>query len=338
MALVSLLFGKIPSRGGDAVVGYFWAIIISHLLFFVIMAFLFIIIASKGEFDWISSQKSTRYLLIGFGLVAAVFTSAFSGLFKYENGPVLALLRFFSGFVPLLIPLILIVSATVLLNTGLKNIVPLTFIKWPLIFVAVIGLTGTVSGMYVWISESNRNAISQVESSIQHQDENHLRMLQDIDSCDVMKDMVFILVMTDGNQDTDIREKAVAKVKTNPQWQQELIRYLGSDWAPEAFNFLASNEVDDEQLFPEAVKMGILNQARLIRESIRSVSHPSELYPERFTWEMERILRTVDKFQKMDTDYHPAMQELKLAFDEPTTFEMPVLNCVKILDKWLAKH
>ena len=337
-ALVSLLFGKVPTRGGDAVIGYTWTIIIYHLLFFAAMTFLFIIIASKGGFDWISSQKTTRYLIIGFGLAAAVLTSALSGLFKYENGPVPTLLRFFSGFVPLLIPLILIVSATVLLNTGLRDFLPLAFIKWSLIFVAIIGLAGTLSGIYVWIAESNRNTMNRIESNIQRQDENHLRMLQDIDSCDVMKDMVFILVMTDANHDPDVRNKAVSKVKTNPKWQEELIRLLKSDWAPEAFNFLASNEVDDKSLFPEAVKMGVLNQARLIRESLRSVSHSSHLYPEKFTWETERVLRTVDKFDNLGSDYRPAVQELRRAMDEHITFEKPVLNCVKILDKWLARH
>ena len=82
MALVSLLFGKVPPRGGDAVIGFTWAIIIYHLLFFAVMTFLFIIIASKGGFDWISSQRATRYLLIGFGLTAAVLTSTLSGYFQ----------------------------------------------------------------------------------------------------------------------------------------------------------------------------------------------------------------------------------------------------------------
>ena len=249
-----------------------------------------------------------------------------------------ALLRFFSGFVPLLIPLILIISATILLNNGIRDIIPISFIKWPLIFVAVIGMAGILSGMYSWMAASNRYAISQVESSIRRQDENHLRMLQEIDSCDVTKDMVFILVMTDANHDPDVRDKAVSKVKTNPKWQEELIRLLKSDWAPEAFNFLASNDVDDKSLFPEAIKLGVLNQARLIRESMRSVSHASHLYPEIFTWETERVLRTVDKFDNLGSDFRPAVQELRQALDEPITFKKPVLNCVKILDNWLAKH
>ena len=53
-----------------------------------------------------------------------------------------------------------------------------------------------------------------------------------------MKNMVFILVFTDANQDTDVRAKAVAKIKTNPQWEEELIKRLNSGWASEAFNFL----------------------------------------------------------------------------------------------------
>lgn len=338
MALVSLLFGKVPPRGGDAVIGFTWAIITYHLLFFAVMTFLVLIIASKGGFDWISSQRSTRYLLVGLGLTAAVLTSALSGLFKYENGPVPALLRFFSGFVPILIPLILLISATVLLNSGIRNNIPISFIKWPLIIAAVIGLAGILSGLYAWITASNRNAIIQAESTIRRQDENHLRMLREIDSCDVTKDMVFILVMTDSNQDPDVRDKAVSKVKTNPKWQQELVRLLESDWAPEAFNFLASNDVDDKSLFPDAVKTGVLNQARLIRESMRSVSHQSHLYPEKFLWETERVLRTVDKFEGMDTDYRPAVQALRSALDEPIEFKKPVLHCVNILDRWLAKH
>jgi hypothetical protein len=338
IALISLLFGKVPPRGGDSVIGFTWAIIIYHLLFFAVMTLLSIIITSKGGFDWVSSQSTNRYLIIGFGLTTAVLTSALSGLFKYENGPVPALLRFFSGFVPILIPLILLISATVLLNSGIRDNIPISFIKWPLIFVAVTGLAGILSGMYAWIAASNRNAIIQAESSIRRQDENHLRMLKEIEGCDVTKDMVFILVMTDANQDPDVRDKAVSKVKTNPKWQQELIRLLESDWAPEAFNYLASNDVEDKILFPEAVKLGVLNQARLIRENMKSISHQSHLYPEKFSWEMERVLRTVDKFESMGIDYRPAVQELKVALDEPIEFEKPVLNCVSMLDRWLAKH
>ena len=61
--------------------------------------------------------------------------------------------------------------------------------------------------------------------------------------------MAHILVFTDANHDKEVRERAVAKVKTNPQWQQELCRLLENNGAIEAFFFLASNEVEDKNLF-----------------------------------------------------------------------------------------
>jgi len=43
-------------------------------------------------------------------LLAAIITSALSGLFKYENGPVPRIRRFFSIFAPALIPEVFIIT------------------------------------------------------------------------------------------------------------------------------------------------------------------------------------------------------------------------------------
>ena len=91
--------------------------------------------------------------------------------------------------------------------------------------ISVIGVTGIVSASYGFIAESKRNRKAIVESNQQHYDDNQKRMLSEIDSNNVMKDFVFLLVFTDGNQQPQIREKAVAKMKTHSEWQQELIRY-----------------------------------------------------------------------------------------------------------------
>jgi hypothetical protein len=150
--------------------------------------------------------------------------------------------------------------------------------------------------------------------------------------------MVFILVFTDGNQDEDIRKSAVTKIKSNPDWQMELIRILSTDWAPEAFHFLASNEVNERQLFLEPVRGGVLIQAKLIRESIRQSSHTSHFYPDLFSWEVERVLRTVDRFDGMGADYLPAVKELRAALDEPSEYKTIELNCMATLDKWIKSH
>jgi hypothetical protein len=96
--------------------------------------------------------------------------------------------------------------------------------------------------------------------------------------------------------------------------------------------------VADSSLFPEAVKVGVLRQAALIRDDIRRASHPSHLYPDLFSWEVERALQTVDRFSGMGVDYRPAVQELRAALDEPATVEKPTFRSQRLLDEWLQQH
>lgn len=336
--IFSAVFIKEQPRGGDAVMGYAWGILLLNLALLVLLALAAIIIAWKGGFDWISPNKTSRYLLVALGLLAAMATSALSALFKGEPDAMASLIKLLSGFAPILIPLILIITGVILLNDGLRTAVPLAAYKFPLLLVFSLGILGVGAMLVGWMIESNKNALRQIASIEERQDQNHLRLLQDIDSCDVSKDMVFILVLCDANQDPEVREKAVAKVKTNPQWQEELIRRLENEWAPEAFNFLASNEVPDKAMFAEPVRKGVLNQALVIRKSIRRSSHPSHFYPELFSWEVERVLRTVDKFEGLGTDYLPAIRELRAALDEPSDYPKPKFRCLALLDGWIQRH
>ena len=149
--------------------------------------------------------------------------------------------------------------------------------------------------------------------------------------------MVFLLVYTDKNQSAELRNKALEKIHSRPDWQEELVRRLQNDWAPEVFTFLASNDVSDKAIFAEPLKAGILIQARLIRESIRNCNNEYDLYPGRFTWEVERVLRAVDRFKGNGVDYTTAIKELSNALDEPVRFGKPELKAKKLVDHWLNK-
>ena len=327
---------KAPPRN-DGAVGYYWTLIMLNVAFVVVMILAAMIIGTKGGYDWVSAKRSHRFWIVTIALVSALMTTALSSVFKFENGPVPVMIRLYSYFAPWLIPAIMILAGFILLNSSLRTAVPVNVYKWPLIFVTVLGLTGAAGAVAGFIQESMRNKLATIQAYRQRDDENHQRMLAEIDSNDVMKNFVFLLVFTGDNQDPEIREKSVAKVKTHPQWQQELIRLLQTDWAPEPFQFLASNEVDDPSLFPEAVREGVLIQSRLIRESIRRASHPSHFYQGQFTWEVDRVIRTVDRYKNKGVDFVPAMRELRAAFDEPSDFEKPKWRCIQLLDDWLKK-
>ncbi|MBK8706798.1 MAG: hypothetical protein IPN33_26615 [Saprospiraceae bacterium] len=196
----------------------------------------------------------------------------------------------------------------------------------------------TSAAMGFILAAKARNTAAMAKAAAESEDSFYQGQLNHVDTTDVMKDMVFLLVYTDANQKKTLREKALAKIKSRPDWQEELVRRLQNDWAPEAFTFLASNEVEDKAMFAEPIRQGVLIQARLVRENIRQCRDKYDLYEGKFTWEVDRVLRTVDKFQGMGADYRPAVQELRKALDEPVSFEKPKLPAKTILEKWLEKH
>ncbi|MBC7777577.1 MAG: hypothetical protein H7246_19240 [Phycisphaerae bacterium] len=346
LALATLFFllfgitviGKEPPRGGDAVMGYTWGIIIFNLLFLGCMTVVAIAIGSKGGFDWVSPSKGTRFLIVAAGLLAAVITAALSALFKGEPGATAAVFKIFSGFAPVLVPLVLIVSAAILLNDGLRMGVPMAAYKIPLMVVFGLGMLGVGAGIIGWVIESNQNSVRRLEGMQADQDRYHQDHMNSIETCDVTKNMSQILVYTDANHDADVREKAVAKIKTNPGWQQELVRLLENKGALEVFNFLASNDVDDKTLFLAPVNTGVLSLADWIRRQIREASEAHHFYEDQFSWEVERMLRAVDKFEGMGTDYRPAVREVRAAFEEPSEMKKPKFNCISTLDNWIKKH
>jgi hypothetical protein len=333
----SSMFAANQPRGGDYVAGYAWGVIFFFLAFLGILLIASLLIAYRGGFDWLSEHTAAKYLLLLFGLISTVVAAALTAIFKNEPDPAAVSIRWFSGFAPVLIPVLLLLAGVVLTNEPLRNsLSPLAY-KIPLHLSFWLGLVINALFVRTLVLQSSANARARIEETLAFQDQNHQRMLQEIDSCDVSKNMVFILVMTDANQDKEVRESAVAKVKTHPQWQQELIRILGTGYASEAFNFLASNEVDDKRLFPEAISTGIEQQATQFRESIRQSSHSSHFYPERFLWETERILRTVERYRDQGTDFTPAIKKLRAALDEPSDVEKSPMKAEKVLDEWLKK-
>jgi hypothetical protein len=57
-----------------------------------------------------------------------------------------------------------------------------------------------------------------------------------------------------------------------------------------------------------------------------------------FNWDVERILRTVEKYDGKGYDYLPAMKEVRAALDEPSEMEKPAFDCTPALDKWIREH
>lgn len=317
-------FGK-SAPGGDAGVGWAWTIIIYYLATFVCLSLVAAIIGAQGGFAWVSASGSgVRFMWVAGGLLTALLGSLFVA---FREGPMLA---WMGNFLPATIHLLLIIGFGILLNGGAAY-------RLPLLLAAGIG--AVPCGLILLASLKTRaETYIAAARSMGQPDQNDLRMIGEIERHDVSKNISNLLIFTDYNKEKWVREPALAKIKSRPDWQQQLAEGLGQRWAPEVFTFLAGNEVDDKSLFAEPLHAGIRMQAELIREKIGEAYQEHHLYEGQFMWETERVLKTLERFGDNGQDYRPDMQVLREAFNAPCKTRKPDFVCQKYLDKWLKKH
>ncbi len=317
-------FGK-SAPGGDAAVGWAWAIILYHLATFVCLSLVAAIIGAQGGFAWVpASGSGVRFLWVAGGLLVALLGSMFVA---FREGPMLSWL---GNFLPETIHLLLIIGFGILLNGGAAY-------RLPLLLAAGLGAAPCGLVLFASLKTKAEGYFAAVKGA-GRPDENDLRMIGEIERSDASKDLSNLLIFTDYNKDKSVRQPALAKIKSQPDWQQQLAAGLRNRWAPEVFTFLAGNEVDDKSLFAEPLHAGILMQADLIREKIGEAYQENHLYEGQFLWETERVLKTLEKFEGNGQDYRPEMQALREAFDAPCKTRKPTFVCLRYLDKWLKKH
>jgi hypothetical protein len=332
IALLYLLFVtefylKPAPRGGDAVVGYAWGIMLFHVALLVLFGMVAAIVGAKGGFQWIGSG---HFFWVTGGLLLAVLGGMIAA---FKEGP--GFVQVSGGLLALVIPVCLWIGLVILLNAPAT---PAFWYRWPLMLAVGAGSLVCGSMLVIYLKSRGERALqlqaTQSESEIAHEAD----MMRFIDAVDVMTTFSNLPLYTDGYKSDAVREHALTKMKSRPDWAAELVRGLSENWAPEVFTFLASNEVPDKSLFAAPVREGILMQAQLIRQRIGEATESHDLYADQFCWEIERVLRTIKKFDHMGVDYRSALQALREALDAPAQVEKPTFVCVRELDKWLSKH
>ncbi len=330
-SLVFLLLAKDiyrkPMPGGDSGVGYAWTAIVLSLAFILLIGVSMLAIGWRGGFQWVARSSGSRVGMVLLGFLAIAITVGVGGMGE-GSGRVARVLAF-------AVPMAVLTTGFLLANDKLEGGVPAPTARWLALLVfgasgifaggfAVVSMMPKLQGIFA-TSTHDRNKLDSFEEGI----------LANIDSCNISKDMVFLLVHTDANRKPMIRERALAKIKTRPDWQEELVRQLDSGWTEDVFTFLASNEVENKSLFPEAVRLGVLRQAEIVRKTIRE---SREMYAGQYTWEVDRVLRTVEKYAGMGVDHLPAVPELRAAFDQSSPVTKPEFQAAQLLDKWIKKQ
>lgn len=323
---------KNPPKGGDAVVGYAWMLIMGGGVISLCLLVTTGMLAWSGKLEWVNQVPQKRNFLILVGIVMIVVGYMFF-LFGEYPGDLPVFLRSIVRGIPVILPPMLIFASAVLLNTEAGSGHPMAY-KIPIF----TGLGAGIIAFIFIISFRIQRDLAIAKDRIDFNDKIHNDHLNNIEKTDVSKDMVFLLVYTDSNHPDDVRQKALAKIKSRADWQEELAARLGNDWAPEVFTFLASNEVPDRSLFVDAVKSGVYTQARLIREGIENCRDVYDCYQGRFLYEVDRVLRTVDKFKSSENSFVAEVQSMHRALQQTTDFKKPKFDALKLVENWLSKN
>ena len=332
LMIAYLLYGQHP-KGGDAGVGYAWSLLFSLLGFFILIGLATLIAGKNNGFHWIPYQGTWRVplLLAGFGTAmwGTIFFTMGDGFNDFSG-----FARYFLRLLPPLSLVSIILSVIILLNCG-ENEKSGLFI-WRVPFFISVGI-GIIAIFFNVIEKVVRDA-ELLKAKSTHNDEFQKNQLLELDTLDVIKDFGTLLSKTDQYQDSRVRNKALAMIKSHPNWEEELIRLLRTEWSTEALIFVASNEVDHKDRFAPAILDAINSQSIYIQTSIAALKYDYEIYEDRYSWEVERILKTADKFANHGVDFKPAIERLKRALQEPTPFKKPKLRAEKMIDQWLKSQ
>lgn len=336
VALGRLQLSAMP--GGDRGVGHAWVLLVGHGVLVLALLAITALIAVSGRLPPLPVQPGWRipaalaFVGVSACVAAAVAMAAPSG------APAPWSLDAATRLAPLIVPALLLSCAGLLLNGGAPvgttpAIVARTLAVVALLTVAMgaLGAAPTaIARARAWTSFATRDP-----SSL---DENEQQMLDYIESGDPAQQFVSLLGYTRAGNHPTIRQRALARMQSMPNWEQRVRDALASADAPEAFTFLSANDVPDPAAFAAAIAEGIRQQALQVRERIRRASHPSHLYDGLMIFEVEAVLQTLKKFDRHGVDYAPAMRELRAAFDEPTEYPRPAYRAVKAIDRWLGKR
>lgn len=318
---------KMP--GGDAGVGYAYGLLYLISFFWICITLVACIIGFGGGFAWLSLGRfgSGGMLALCFILMVAGANLGMEGSFRST--------RYLGVVNAVATPLVMMAAFAVLLNQGLKVMIPANIVKWGLASIFATNslilasmLLAPVTSVLRPLLPRDRNKLSDFDQGI----------LERIDKWDTNKDITGLFIYSGNNQPRKIQELAVLKIKSKPGWQDDLLKTLENDGVEDAFRFLLSNEVDDKPKFAKGVYQGVLSMARWIRENMRSCWHQSHFYNGKYGTEIRRTLEAVEKFKGLGVDFKPAVQELRAALDEPISYDFPDPSDKKLLDKWLKKH
>ena len=328
-----------PAGSGDNVMGYGLAIAFLGLCLAISSLVLLLVLTFKGSFNWVSDAPGLRLLLVLSAWAGFAATVFFSAILKWEKVDLIPGMQVLAGHAAVWLPLLLLLPCLPLLNEDLRgNTAPLLY-KVPLIMAFAVSMLGGLILLRGWFISASASQMAQIEAAQTQNDEMHKRHLEEIATADPQNSIPTLLRFTGRFHDDDVRAAALARIKSNPDWEQKLLELLENEHSYRAvYTFIDDNKPDHPELFAEPLQRSIFRLAEDVRKYIRNDEHPQNWHLEHF--DIERLLRGLDQFENQGIDYRPAVQAVYDALSEPQPAHLkPVrFNVETDLKNWLRRH
>ena len=333
-----------PMPGGDRGVGYAFVMFICGAGFIVLTGLLAWNLSANNHFDWVKAPGGHRNWLIFIGWLAFTSATFFSAMFKTEwhDGVFPQFLRWLSqAQAAIWLPLLMLVPIFMLLNFQREAGIASSFIQTPMMVGFILSVLMGLGLLFGWFRASARQNADRIEYQQQRDESIHQQHLADIAAFQPSDPLVNILSLTGRYHDPEVRNAAIEKVKSRPDWEAELIRLLNeTEWQSQVYQFIDGNEVPHPELFVEPINRSIRRCAEEIRRRITGANDLQDWHFEHFS--IERVLRAIDEqFSKVPgADFRPAVRELRAALDtpKPERFNKVQFTTTQIVDDWLKKN
>lgn len=342
---LALLTASKPSMSGDSAMGYGFGALFLSLGFAFSSLLLLLIVRSKGGYNWVAQEAGTRTALLVVFWLSMSITTFFGAILKmesYKDDTSPQFLHWLAiGQPQLWVPLLWLIVCFLSVNPAWLSTVSLQWFKLPFWVGFSISTLFTGGLVVVYIHDSIQRTNAEVATRIDDEKRWHQQHLDEIAAHKPEDSILGLLVFSTRYQDNDVRQAAVAKIKTHPDWEAQLLALLANKYYyREVYSFLGSNPVAHPEAFIQPLNQSIKQLSADIKADIEGRNN--NLQDWSFdSYGIDHLLQAIDdQFGGQIATFYPSVIKVKQALNTPLPepdqgVRFAVTN---VVDAWLKSH
>lgn len=334
-----------PNLSGDSGMGYGLGMAFLGLGFAVSGLALTINLLANSRLNWLGFEGGARTGLALLAWLFVVMTTFFCAAFKWEwpndNNPYPQFLHWLAvGHGQIWVPLLWLGACLLSLNGTLQaqvapSLPKLTF--YSSLLVSGLYSAGLAFGYLVDSAQRTQTVLAENQA---RDDYWHQQVLDDIANHKPTDPLVNLLSQTTQVRPEDSRAAAVAKVKSHPDWEAELIRLLQSEQGyRQVYYFLDGNAVDHPAKFAEPLNQSILRLADAVKNEVKTSNNLQSWTFESF--QIDNLMRSLDgPILNQGVDFRPNVIRVQQALQTtlPEQSKDVRFDAAGSVEDWLRKH